>query len=103
MAQMAGRGLGVIEPKLIPPRVHAGTLRRDRLLRLLGDHPATPLTMLNAGVGYGKTTLVRSWCVERPEAVIWVSLDAADDDPVRCGRTSPRRRNVSITVWDVPR
>jgi LuxR family maltose regulon positive regulatory protein len=82
-AEIAGRGLRVIEPKLIPPRVHAGTLRRERLLRVLGDHPATPLTMLNAGVGYGKTTLVRSWCVERPEAVIWVSLDAADEDPVR--------------------
>jgi LuxR family maltose regulon positive regulatory protein len=82
-AERAGRGLRVIEPKLIPPRVHAGTLRRERLLRLLGDHPAAPLTMLNAGVGYGKTTLVRSWCVERPEPVIWVSLDAADDDPVR--------------------
>jgi len=82
-AELAGRGLRVIEPKLIPPRVHAGTLRRERLLRLLGDHPGTSLTMLNAGVGYGKTTLVRSWCVERPEAVIWFSLDAADDDPVR--------------------
>ena len=40
-------------------------------------------TVLNAAVGYGKTTLVRSWCVERPEAVIWVTLDSADDDPVR--------------------
>ena len=39
--------------------------------------------MLNAAVGYGKTTLVRSWCIERPEAVIWVTLDSADDDPVR--------------------
>ena len=35
------------------------------------------------GVGYGKTTLVRSWCAERPEPVIWITLDAADDDPVR--------------------
>ena len=39
--------------------------------------------MLNAAVGYGKTTLVRSWCIERPEAVIWVTLDSADHDPVR--------------------
>ena len=39
--------------------------------------------MLNAAVGYGKTTLVRSWCIERPEAVIWMTLDSADDDPVR--------------------
>ena len=41
------------------------------------------LAVLNATVGYGKTTLVRSWCVERPEAVIWVTLDSADDDAVR--------------------
>ena len=34
-------------------------------------------------VGYGKTTLLRSWCTERPEPVIWMTLDAADDDPVR--------------------
>ena len=40
-------------------------------------------TVINAAVGYGKTTLVRSWCIERPEAVIWVTLDSADDDPVR--------------------
>ena len=39
--------------------------------------------VLNAAVGYGKTTLVRSWCIERREAVIWVTLDSADDDPVR--------------------
>ena len=47
-----------------------------------GDGGAT-LTVINAPVGYGKTTLVRSWCVERPEPVIWMTLDGADDDPVR--------------------
>lgn len=76
-------GLRVIEPKLMPPRVHPGTLRRARLLALLDGEGETSLTVVNAGVGYGKTTLVRSWCVERPEAVVWVTLDPADDDPVR--------------------
>ena len=71
----------VIEPKLMPPRVHPGMLRRARLLEMLGDEAS--FTILNAAVGYGKTTLVRSWCVERPEAVIWVTLDSADGDPVR--------------------
>ena len=65
------------------PRVHPGTLRRARLLEMLDDDGGGSLTVLNATVGYGKTTLVRSWCVERPEAVIWVTLDSADDDPVR--------------------
>jgi LuxR family transcriptional regulator, maltose regulon positive regulatory protein len=81
--QVAGQSLRAIEPKLMLPRVHARTLRRTRLLEMLDDHGASVLTVLDAGVGYGKTTLVRSWCIERPEAVIWMTLDSADDDPVR--------------------
>ena len=75
--------LRVIEPKLMLPRVHPGMLRRTRLLEMLDDHGSSALTVLDAGVGYGKTTLVRSWCIERSEPVIWMTLDAADDDPVR--------------------
>ena len=67
----------------MPPRVHPGMLRRARLLDMLDDDAGGSFTVLNAAVGYGKTTLVRSWCIERPEAVIWVTLDSADDDPVR--------------------
>jgi LuxR family transcriptional regulator, maltose regulon positive regulatory protein len=77
------RHLGVIETKLMLPRVHAGMLRRARLLGLLDRDRGSALTVLDAGVGYGKTTLLRSWCAERPEPVIWMTLDAADDDPVR--------------------
>jgi LuxR family maltose regulon positive regulatory protein len=73
----------VIEPKLMLPRVHPGTVRRGRLLEILDGDGTSALTMLDAGVGYGKTTLVRSWCAEHREAVIWLTLDAADDDPVR--------------------
>ena len=58
-------------------------LRRARLLEMLDDDAAGSFTVLNAAVGYGKTTLVRSWCVERPEAVIWLTLDSVDDDPMR--------------------
>ncbi|MBV9800615.1 MAG: hypothetical protein JO039_21375 [Solirubrobacterales bacterium] len=76
-------GLRVIEPKLMPPRVHPGTLRRARLLEMLDGDGVTGFTVLSATVGYGKTTLARSWCTERPERVIWLTLDAADDDPVR--------------------
>lgn len=65
------------------PRIHPGTLRRARLLETLGSDGGSAVTVVDAGVGYGKTTLVRSWCAERPEAVIWMTLDSADDDPVR--------------------
>src|SRR5437764_15492378 len=81
--EVAGQRLRVIEPKLMLPRVHAGMLRRTRLLEMLDDHGASALTVLDAGVGYGKTTLMRSWCIERSEPVIWMTLDPADDDPVR--------------------
>ena len=73
----------LVEPKLMLPRVQPGMLRRARLLEMLGGDEGAALTMVNAPVGYGKTTLLRSWCVERPGVVIWMTLDAADDDPVR--------------------
>ncbi|MGZ6729495.1 MAG: hypothetical protein ACXVFC_09365, partial [Gaiellaceae bacterium] len=73
----------MIEPKLALPRVHAGTLRRARLFELLDDVDGAALTVLDAAVGYGKTMLLRSWCAERPEPVIWMTLDGSDDDPVR--------------------
>ena len=65
------------------PRVQPRMLRRARLLQLLDGDEGAALTVVNAPVGYGKTTLLRLWCIERPEAVVWMTLDAADDDPVR--------------------
>ena len=82
-SEMVPSALRVIEPKLMLPRVHAWTLRRARLLELLDDVDGAALTLLDATVGYGKTTLLRSWCAERPEPVIWMTLDARDDDPAR--------------------
>ena len=82
-AEMVSPSLPVIESKLVLPRVHAGTLRRARLFELLDDVDGAALTVLDAAVGYGKTTLLRSWCAERPEPVIWMTLDGSDDDPVR--------------------
>jgi ATP/maltotriose-dependent transcriptional regulator MalT len=63
------RALGVIEPKLMPPRVHAGMLRRARLLQTLDEARAAPLMVINAGVGY---RLSRS-------NVFLVALDARGD------------------------
>ncbi|MGZ4345404.1 MAG: LuxR C-terminal-related transcriptional regulator, partial [Solirubrobacteraceae bacterium] len=78
-----GRSVGVIEAKIALPRVQPGMLRRSRLLEIVDGHGGAALTVVNAPVGYGKTTFLRLWCIERSEAVIWMTLDAADDDPVR--------------------
>ena len=82
-AELVPPALPVIESKLVLPRVHAGTLRRARLFELLDDVDGAALTVLDAPVGYGKTTLLRSWCAERAEPVIWMTLDGSDDDPGR--------------------
>jgi LuxR family transcriptional regulator, maltose regulon positive regulatory protein len=82
-ATQPGRSIGVIEPKIALPRVQPGVLRRPRLLQMVDADGGAALTVVNAPIGYGKTTLLRLWCVERSEAVIWMTLDAADDDPVR--------------------
>ncbi len=48
------------------PRIQSRMLRRARLLQLLDGDEGAALTVIDAPVGYGKTTLLRSWCVERP-------------------------------------
>ncbi|WP_138761194.1 LuxR C-terminal-related transcriptional regulator [Modestobacter altitudinis] len=45
-----------------------------------------PVTLVSAPPGYGKTTLLAGWAGDRAaggDRVAWVSLDDADDDPVR--------------------
>jgi ATP/maltotriose-dependent transcriptional regulator MalT len=82
-ATLRSRSIGVIEPKLALPRLQPGMFRRPRLLEIVGGDAGAALTVGNAPVGYGKTTLLRLWCIERPGAVVWLLLDTADDDPVR--------------------
>jgi LuxR family maltose regulon positive regulatory protein len=48
---------------------------RPRLHALLDAAAAKPLTLLSAGPGWGKTTLVSNWLARRPEATAWVTMD----------------------------
>src|SRR4029079_684137 len=41
------------------------------------------LTLVVAGAGWGKTTLVAEWARAEPGPVAWFSVDATDADPVR--------------------
>jgi LuxR family maltose regulon positive regulatory protein len=76
--------MSVVERKLVPPRTRAQIVERPRLLRALDRLDGTELTLLSAPAGSGKSVLVGSWCASRPElAIAWVSVDAADNDPVR--------------------
>jgi LuxR family maltose regulon positive regulatory protein len=79
-AQPGGLRLGIVEPKLMLPRVQPGMLRRDRLVQMIDGDGGAALTVANAPVGYGKTTLLRAWCVE---------AGARHLDHARSGRRRP--------------
>jgi LuxR family maltose regulon positive regulatory protein len=75
----------VIAVKARVPPLRPGLVDRPRLLnQLLGDG-ASRLTVVVAPAGCGKTTLLGQWVrsIQPGFAVAWVSLDEADDEPVR--------------------
>lgn len=63
-------------------RAVAGVLERPRLARRL-DRREPRITVVRAASGAGKTTLVRSWAVQRPgsEPLVWLSVSAPIDSP----------------------
>ena len=71
------------EAKLLAPSLRSGLVQRPRIQRALDAADGVRLTLVAAPPGYGKTTAVRTWCASRDGAVVWVTLDAGDNDPVR--------------------
>jgi LuxR family maltose regulon positive regulatory protein len=61
-----------------------GALSRQRLTHRLAVVVRTPLTVVSAPAGFGKTTLVGDWlsgAARDGAAVAWLSLDSRDNDP----------------------
>ena len=53
-------------------------MRRPRLIKLLDCAVESQVTLVTAGAGTGKTTLVAAWAAETTKATAWVSLDNTD-------------------------
>lgn len=68
--------------KLAPPVLRPEVINRPRIARSLAAGPGS-LALVVAPAGYGKTTAVRAWCAEHGAPLAWVTLDPADNDPVR--------------------
>jgi LuxR family maltose regulon positive regulatory protein len=49
-----------------------GTVRRDRLVRLLVQSYEIPLVLVRAPAGYGKTTLICQWAQRDPRPFAWL-------------------------------
>ncbi len=75
--------LNLLRTKLFIPRPHPELVDRQRLKQQLNLALETRLTVVSAPAGYGKTTLLGKWILERNLDVAWISLDERDNDPVR--------------------
>jgi LuxR family maltose regulon positive regulatory protein len=68
------------QTKLERPRVLQSIVSRQRLWAMLDQGMERPLTLVCAGPGFGKTTLVSSWLEARAVPAAWLSLDEDDGD-----------------------
>jgi LuxR family maltose regulon positive regulatory protein len=80
-----GAPSGVIRTKLLPPSPRFEEVPRPELLARLREGSDRKLTLIEAPVGYGKTTLLNQWRrTEDPDLPFaWVTLDKQDNDPAR--------------------
>ena len=76
----------LLSTKLGAPPPRRGWVGRPRLLRRLQDVAGQELVLVCAPAGFGKSTLLAEWARGDGRDVAWLSLDEADDDPVRFWR-----------------
>ncbi len=83
----------LVATKIGVPQLRADLVSRPRLLQQLDAALTVPLTLVTAGAGFGKTTLLANWLHElhhrpasirgesgSPLSVTWLSLDASDNE-----------------------
>jgi LuxR family transcriptional regulator, maltose regulon positive regulatory protein len=73
----------LLETKFHVPRRRQGLVTRPRLIERFGRGGESPLTLVSAPAGFGKTTLLTEWLTAGDEgrATAWLSLDKRDNDP----------------------
>jgi LuxR family maltose regulon positive regulatory protein len=73
----------LLTSKLHIPHLPVQHVARPRLLALLQQGIQGSLTLVSAPAGSGKTTLLAEWANTTELPVAWISLEAADNDPLR--------------------
>ncbi|MEO6888924.1 MAG: LuxR C-terminal-related transcriptional regulator [Ktedonobacteraceae bacterium] len=82
-ATTTGQGMMLLSSRLAPPRLPNALVERERLLTALDEALSTPLTLLSASAGWGKTTLLSVWAHRQKTQVAWLSPDELDNSPTR--------------------
>ena len=101
-SQKSAPAFELIESKLRPPQERSGTVSRARVIGLMESAHETPIVVVAAGPGWGKTTLLAQWSSVSERPFAWLSIDAGDNDPivlltyvaVALDRVSPLDRGV---------
>ncbi|MCX7568843.1 BTAD domain-containing putative transcriptional regulator [Tumebacillus sp. DT12] len=70
----------VLATKLVPPRVKAQCLRRERLHDLFAAVTDYPVTLIQAAAGYGKSTALVAHLCSRFDHVAWYSVEEGERD-----------------------
>jgi LuxR family maltose regulon positive regulatory protein len=73
----------LLRTKFFVPPIRSTQIARPRLSDLIHGGFDRALILVSAPAGYGKTTLVSSWLKETKIPSAWISLDSADNDPIR--------------------
>ncbi len=81
--QALEQGTLLLSGRLAPPRLPKALVERELLLSALDGALATPLTLLSAPAGFGKTTLLSAWARRHEAQVAWLSLEELDTSPTR--------------------
>ena len=76
----------LLATKLHVPQPRPGFLPRPRLRQQLAEGMAAELVLVCAPAGFGKTTLLADWARGGQRPVVWLALDAGDNDPARFWR-----------------
>ena len=79
-----------------PPRLRRGTVRRDRLVRLLVQSADVPLVLVRAPAGYGKTTLLSQWSERDGRPFVWADPELAAE------RSAPALVAAALDAFDGP-
>ncbi len=74
--------LGVVPQRLRPPVTRPDQLHRTALVARVLASEAPVVVVVQAGAGYGKSTLLTQIAATDGRPFGWVTLDPADDDPV---------------------
>jgi LuxR family transcriptional regulator, maltose regulon positive regulatory protein len=75
-------GRWIRESKFWMPRPRGGAVERGHLLSQLAAGAKSPIVLISASAGYGKSSLAAQWGTRCRRQVAWINVDRGDNNPV---------------------